>query len=230
MPLPIISLPSLSAINPMAAISTAASMGSAIMGYKGQKETNEKNIELAREQMKFQEEQADTAREYMRDMSGTAYQRAMKDMREAGLNPILAYSQGGASTPSSPAMSGAMPVMQNPMAAGANVGTQIMNSASNMATQATQRDKMEQEIDNLSAQYELTWTQRQKVGNEARKLEADMLNVEAQTEGRELENVQTKILTDFYDSANFMRIAKDIGINPGTLKAIFTALFGGKKK
>lgn len=33
-------------------------------------------------------------------MSNTSYQRAMEDMRKAGLNPVLAYTQGGASTPS----------------------------------------------------------------------------------------------------------------------------------
>lgn len=39
-------------------------------------------------------------RSFQSDMSGTAYQRAMLDMKKAGLNPTLAYMQGGASTPS----------------------------------------------------------------------------------------------------------------------------------
>ena len=44
-------------------------------------------------------ERAYAAQQFSEYMSNTAYQRTMEDMRKAGLNPILAYQQGGASTP-----------------------------------------------------------------------------------------------------------------------------------
>lgn len=52
------------------------------------------------EMMGFNAQQAQLNRDFQTEMSNTAYQRAMGDMRAAGLNPMLAYQQGGASTPS----------------------------------------------------------------------------------------------------------------------------------
>jgi hypothetical protein len=73
-------------------LGTAATIGVAAgagaLSAWGQERANQKNLQIAREQMAFQER-----------MSGSAYQRSMKDMKLAGLNPMLAYQQGGASSP-----------------------------------------------------------------------------------------------------------------------------------
>lgn len=88
----------------------AGVLGAGVQVY-GTERTNAMNKALAEKQMRFQER-----------MSSTAYQRGMADMKKAGLNPMLAYSQGGASAPT-----GTMATMENPFE---GVSERLVNSAS----------------------------------------------------------------------------------------------------
>lgn len=60
----------------------------------------------AREAMAFEADQARLSRDWQEQMSNTAYQRAVADLQAAGLNPALAYQQGGAATTSGATASG----------------------------------------------------------------------------------------------------------------------------
>lgn len=121
-----------------------------LLGFSGQQSTNSANAEQAQQNRDFQER-----------MSSTAYQRAVADMKDAGLNPMLAYSQGGASSPG-----GAQAVFGNPGLASAQAAQSYAGSGEsasrvdvNVASAAEAKsrtnlanktaDKVVQEITNL---------------------------------------------------------------------------------
>lgn len=124
--------------------SLAAPVIGGLFGSAGQETANEANSAQAARSMAFTSDQAQRQMDFQRDMSNTSYQRAVKDMSAAGLNPMLAYSQGGASTPGGASGSGSQAVIGNKAIAGAQAAAsaaQVSNLTADTALKAAQADK-----------------------------------------------------------------------------------------
>lgn len=110
------------------------------------REANAANIGLAREQMQFSASQAEKQMKFQERMAGTAHQRAMADLKKAGLNPILAAGDGASSPGGAAGQAAGAQVAPVP-----SVVANTVSSALDMARSFAQVRQSLAAADNISA-------------------------------------------------------------------------------
>lgn len=174
--------------------SAAASMVGPVLNYIGQEKTNKTNLGIARETNAFNKTEAEITRDWQEDLSNSAYQRSMLDMKSAGLNPILAYQQGGANTPSAATASGVSASAQNSMSAFSDIG----DKANTLLNSAKNREVADNQINQLKANVTNTVADSRKKMAETKEADTRTFSLLQDINRKQWEN---KLLPDNYSSA-----------------------------
>ena len=125
------------------------------LGLLGGIMNNNANANQANNANQFSAQQAQDQMNFQKDMSNTSYQRGTADMEAAGLNPMLAYSQGGASVPTGAMAVGQQAQMNNVMLPAIQAYNNTAQTAMQYARQPSEIAKTVQDTKTSSAhEYE----------------------------------------------------------------------------
>lgn len=179
----------------------------------------------------FNAQEARKNREFQARMSNTAHFRQVRDLKRAGLNPILSAKYGGATTPTGSAATGVMPQINDEWTPAINTGMQAYLAEANVQKTNAETEniqmttqKVEQEISNLQVSERLTEEQIKAIAPAIQKALSETDLNYAKSYGQDLSNLQEAIIAKFYDDNEAARIMKEFNIDASVIPKIFQGL------
>lgn len=194
------------------------SLASGGISFLGQQNTNAANAEQAQKQMDFQnqqnrlQEQFQVAQnqkqmDFQERMRATQYQTATADMQAAGLNPMLAYGQGGAgtvggSTSSGATSSGAQAQMANSLGSGVSTAMQALSTLEQVSNLRATNEQIHAQTENIDADTKQRNAQTVNLLEELNRIKATTRTSDAQTSElhQRVRNMQQELLTEQFET------------------------------
>lgn len=166
--------------------------------------TNQSQQQLANQANQFSAAQTDKQMQFQKEMRATQYQTTVSDLQKAGLNPMLAYSQGGAGTPTGSAAVGQQAQLQNPAKGFAHSAS----AAANIEADLTQKHA---NTTNTISQTGVNEEQRKLLDAQTAKVIAEIPNIDADTRNKLVQHLLIKGQTGL-TSAQEAKTKQDIVI------------------
>jgi len=131
--------------------------------------TNRQQAQQAQIAQGFSAEQAQKQMDFQERMRASQYQTVVQDLTAAGLNPMLAYQQGGAGTPSGASAIGQQATFKSPTSNISNtLGTSLI--AEDIELKRSQNEVNKENVKNISADTAIKLLQDPKIRQETKNL------------------------------------------------------------